>query len=128
MFWRTSAHSRQPCHPERSEGSFAALRMTGGTFLSSVRKSPQIKEKRTSARASSVFTGCLLNTGSGSRRHNVAWHVLEGLGGVDAGLLGHLEHALGDDVALDFVGAAGDRGGGHRDEDFCDHALHRTVL
>ena len=44
------------------------------------------------------------------RRGDVPRHVLERLVGVDAVLLGHLQHALGDDVALDLVGAAGDRG------------------
>ena len=37
--------------------------------------------------------------------------ILEGAGGVDAGLLGETEHALADDVAEHLVGATGDRRG-----------------
>ena len=47
---------------------------------------------------------------------------------VHAGFLGEAQHSFGDDVALDFVGAAGDGGGGHGDEDFGNQAALLAVF
>jgi len=47
---------------------------------------------------------------------------------VGARLFRHRQHALGDDVPLNLVGAAGDRSRRHTDEDLRDQPVHRSVL
>ena len=52
-------------------------------------------------------------------------HVSE-WAGIEAWLLRQVEHALGDDVALNLVGATGDRNRGHRDQNFRDDSVARA--
>src|SRR5215472_16813753 len=55
--------------------------------------------------------------------HSISRKILERLVRVAAALAWHLQHPFADDVALDLVGAAGDRAGWHRHQGLCQHPL-----
>src|ERR1700730_18121127 len=60
--------------------------------------------------------------------HDIPWNILKWLVRIAGPFPRHLQHPFADDVPLDLIGTASDRGSWHRHQDLRQQPVHRGVI